>query len=190
MSVYYEHKRRATAEVPYSFRCEQCMKDSGPLVATISGEATQNSNFKTLSEKADEKLKQAAHNILAASVYDAYKDATEKQIFSTDFKDKCPHCQAPQSWAISGMKQNLFSTPIVIFFVGAIISVVGYFAEAGMNIIYGIIGVTAVAMLGSLIWNLVKISIKKKKTSSSIQKNLPDIDWSAVQDLIDEKKKK
>ena len=47
MSTYYKHTKTETVEVPYSFRCEQCLKDSGPLHAIISGaQAEMNSNFK------------------------------------------------------------------------------------------------------------------------------------------------
>ena len=190
MPVYYEHKRKLTASVPYSFRCEQCIKDSGPLTASISAEATQRSNFKTLSERAEEKLNRAAHSSLVTSVYGAYRDATEKQIFSTDFKDTCPHCQAPQSWAVGGMKTNLFSTPIAILIVGAVVCIGGKVAGIDMKLLDGAAGVTAAAALVSLAWNLIRLSGKKKKTSSPLQENLPNIDWSAVQDLIDERSAK
>ena len=46
MGTYYKHKKTETIEVSYSFRCEQCMKESGPLKAVISGmEAEINSNW-------------------------------------------------------------------------------------------------------------------------------------------------
>ena len=49
MGSYYKHKKKETIDVSYSFRCEQCMKESGTLKATISGmEAEINSNYKTL----------------------------------------------------------------------------------------------------------------------------------------------
>ena len=35
MGSYYKHTRTESAKVPYSFRCEQCMKDSGTRQATI-----------------------------------------------------------------------------------------------------------------------------------------------------------
>ena len=38
MASYYKHKRTESIDVPYSFRCEQCMQDSGPLTATISAQ--------------------------------------------------------------------------------------------------------------------------------------------------------
>ena len=57
MGTYYKHRKTESIKVPYSFRCEQCMKESGPLTATISGmEATINSNFKNLDEKREQKL--------------------------------------------------------------------------------------------------------------------------------------
>ena len=57
MGSYYRHRKTESVDVPYSFRCEQCMKDSGTLKATITGmEAEMNSNFKTLNEKNQKKL--------------------------------------------------------------------------------------------------------------------------------------
>ena len=46
MGSYYKHTRTESAKVPYSFRCEQCMKDSGTRQATIVGnEAIHNSKI-------------------------------------------------------------------------------------------------------------------------------------------------
>ena len=57
MSTYYKHKRTASVDIPYSFTCEQCMKDSGTLSATIEVDATINSNHRELEANKDEKLK-------------------------------------------------------------------------------------------------------------------------------------
>ena len=46
----------------YSFQCEHCGKNSGTLTAVIVGpEATDNSNFKSLSPEREEKLCSRAH---------------------------------------------------------------------------------------------------------------------------------
>ena len=50
-----------------------------------------------------------------------------------------------------------------------------------------VIGVTVAAALLSLLINLAKIGAKKKATASVTQKNLPDIDWSPVQQLLSER---
>jgi len=168
MGTYFKHKRTESIDVPYSFRCEQCMKDSGTLMATISGtEATLNSNFKQLNDKQQQKLNEMAHIHLVSAVREAHRDATEKQIYAKAFKDECPHCHKPQSWAVSGIKKGLFDTPNVCI----ILSIILCFAIAA----------------GSLIWNIIKIGRKKKQTASAIQKNAPVIEWGAVQNILDEK---
>ena len=82
MGTYYKHRKTESIKVPYSFRCEQCMKESGPLTATISGmEATINSNFKNLDEKREQKLGKMAHENLVSAVKEAHQNATEKIIY-------------------------------------------------------------------------------------------------------------
>lgn len=194
MSTYFKHTRTESAKVPYSFRCEHCMKDSGLQVAEITGsEATHNSNFKVLTLQETEKLEKQAHKNLVQKMQTVHNDATQKHIFSKEFKDTCPHCQKPQSWAVSGMQKNMFETPIVILIVGIIIGVITYiytvYEETGWGIMptCAVIGVTVAAALLSLLINLAKIGAKKKATASVTQKNLPDIDWSPVQQLLSER---
>ena len=43
------------------------------------------------------------------------------------FKDECPHCHKPQSWAVSGIKDELFTNPIVSALVGIIAGAACYF---------------------------------------------------------------
>lgn len=191
MGTYYKHRRTESIDVPYSFRCEQCMKESGTLTATISGtEATLNSNFNKLSDKQQEKLNEMAHIHLVSAVKEAYHDATEKQIYVKAFKDECPHCHKPQSWAVNGMKKELFSTPIICVILGLIIGAGCYFfagVENSLTIALIAAGICFAIGAGSLILNLIKIGNKKKRTSGSIQKNTPVIEWGAVQNILDEK---
>lgn len=46
---HYEHKRTESVKLPYSFRCEQCISDSGPMWATVTGAGTKNSSSCNLS---------------------------------------------------------------------------------------------------------------------------------------------
>ena len=86
MGSYYKHKKKETIDVSYSFRCEQCMKESGTLKATISGmEAEINSNYKTLDDKKQNKLNEMAHNTLVRSVIEAYSIARGNHIFVKAF---------------------------------------------------------------------------------------------------------
>lgn len=192
MGSYYKHTKTESVDVPYSFRCEQCMKDSGVLKATISGvEATVNSNFKTLNEKQQKKLNELAHTYLVKEVKDTYRNVTEKQIYSKSFKDECPYCHKPQSWAISGLKDGMFITPIAFVVVGIILGVGGYFfSEVENNLMVALIlgGICLALAAGSLLLNIIKIQRKKKQTSAAEQKNVPVIDWGAVKYILLEEK--
>ena len=50
----------------------------------------------------------------------------------------------------------------------------------------GIATVTVVATVGSLVWNIIKVNKKKKIVAAATRKNLPVIEWEAVQYLLDE----
>ncbi|MCI8611803.1 MAG: hypothetical protein HFE66_07800 [Clostridiales bacterium] len=190
MSTYYKHTKTETIEVPYSFRCEQCMKDSGPLQATITGTRAEiNSNFKNLDDKKQQKLADMAHKKLVKAVKDTYKDVTEKQIYSKAFGDKCPHCNQPQSWALGGLKKERFSTSIVCLVLGVILAIGCYFCiETESNLTIALVagGICLVLAIGSFIFNSIKIANKQRKTSDSVQKNLPIIEWTAVQNILNE----
>lgn len=190
MSTYYKHTKKESIDVPYSFCCEQCMKESGTLQATIVGnQAEVDSNFKNLNEKKQMQLDNMAHKKLVRSVKDAYQNATEKQIFIKTFNDECPHCHMPQSWAVSGAKKDMYSWPFALAVVGIVLGIGYYFyddSENGPLIALGAFGVFLVLAAGVLIFNMIKVGNKKRQTSDSLQKNLPKIDWSAVQHLLDE----
>ena len=193
--VYYKHKRTTSVNIPYSFQCESCMQNSGELQAQIVAEATYNSNFKKLSDDKSRQLEQQAYRNLVNTVKAAYKDATEKEIYCTEFKDECPHCHKSQSWGVSGLKKKRFDTPIVIFIVGIIIFVIAlighYFStstDVPLPIAFGILGVSIVCAIISLIWNSIKISKKIKETSNNATENVPIIDWNKVRALLNEEK--
>lgn len=190
---YYRHTRTERAEVPYTFRCEHCSKESGSMWAVVLGTAEEKSNFKTLNEEHNKKLCERAHKNLVMKVKELHKDVMEKKIYPLDFKDTCPHCHQPQSWAVSGLKAKLFENPIVALCVGAFFSVVAvlgyYFGDMDYPVVWvagGIMAAGVAAALALLIWNLIRLGIKKKKASSGAQKNFPVINWAAVQGLLDE----
>ena len=194
--TYYEHKRVKDTWVPYSFQCESCGKDINNLNAHIIGqEATRSSNFRELNEAQAKQLEERAHQYLVSEVKEAYKDATEKNIYSTAFVDECPYCHKSQSWGVSGLKKKRFDTPIVVFGVGLVffvIALVLHYLDDSTNIplgvAFGILGVGFVGAIISLIWNTIKISMKMKETSTNGVRNVPNIDWSKVQGLLNEAK--
>lgn len=184
--TYYKHTRVRETRIPYSFECENCKQNSGNLQAHIVGaEAIHNSNFREISDDRAEKLEKQAYKNLAVKVKKAYKDVTEKRIYWTEFKDECPHCHKSQSWGVSGLKKNRFDTPLVIFGVGImlfIVLLIGHYVT--LPIAFGILGASFVCAVISFIWNTIKINRRAKETSASGTKNLPNIDWNRVQELL------
>lgn len=193
MGTYYRHMRTEKAEVPYSFQCEHCGKESGPLTAVIIGpEATYNSSFKTLSPDREEKLCKEAHGKLVRRLQETHKNAVEKKIFSVDFKDQCPFCQQPQSWAVSGLKKKMYENPGACLGVGTIIALIAlachYYGDmeyVTIPMAIGIFAAGAAAALGCLVWNLVKIQNKTKKATAGVQ-HFPVIEWNAVRNMLNE----
>jgi len=129
------------------------------------------------------------------TLQEAYENAEKKHIYVNAFKDTCPHCGKPQSWAVANMKNKLFENSIVSVIVGLIFAVGSYFyikSEPGRfeeSWQLGVpIGIMAVAVLIAILLfaiNMVKMSSKNKKTANVMQKNLPDIQWDAVEGMID-----
>ncbi len=190
MGTYYRHRKTETIDVPYSFRCEQCMKESGTLMATIAGmEAEINSNYKQLEDKKRKKLDEHAHQNLVRAAKEAYTNATEKQIYSKAFKDECPYCHKPQSWAVSGIKDDMFTNPIVSVIVGLIAGAGCYFfsgVEENLIIALACIGIGIAVGAVFLIINVTKMQNKKKQTAGVTQKNTPVIEWTAIQHILNE----
>lgn len=167
------------------------MKDSGKLTAVIKGmEAEVNSNYRELEYNKQQQLNEMAHKNLVREVKDSYKNATEKNIFNTAFKDECPHCHKPQSWAVSGIKNKLFENSIVSLIVGLIVAAGCYFfsgVDNALQIAIGAFGISVVAAIVFFLVSFSKMSSKKKQTANVTQRNVPVIEWGAVQNLLDEK---
>ena len=54
-----------------------------------------------------------------------------------------------------------------------------------MGVPIGIMGIAVAIAVVLLIINIVKMNSKKSKTANIMQKNLPDIEWDAVEGMID-----
>lgn len=193
MGSYYEHKRTESVNLPYSFRCEHCMSDSGPLWATVTGSGTKNSIMKEVNQKDEEKMRKEAHKDLVRTLGRLHKDIVEKQAFTAIFTDECPHCHKPQSWGISIAKEGMIAGPLAFLIFGIFLGGCGMFLQKTGDVDYmtppvvaGIVALGALAAAANLGWNIIKVNKKKKMLATSVQKNLPVIQWEAVQYLLNE----
>lgn len=183
---YYEHKRTESVNLPYFFRCEQCMQDSGFLTATVTGWATKDTIFKEISQKQDEKVRQKAHKHLVKLLKSIQKDFVEKQRVDTVFGDECPHCHKHQSWGISGMKREMFTMPAAFLIFGAFLSAVYLKFEEDKAVALIFMAICVLGAIISLIWNIIKIKQKMEGMDPNRPQSLPVIAWEAVQYLLDE----
>lgn len=107
-----------------------------------------------------------------------------------------PYCQIPQSWAVSGMKNDLLTTPSVLAILGVLIGggywLYGQFIEKRSDLRVSLVlgGIFIVASMGSLLYNYFKVRVKMKKTDAVLNNNVPTIHWEDAQDLIEEAKMK
>lgn len=191
MGSYYEHKRTESVKLPYSFKCEHCMNDSGLMWATVTGSGTKDSHFKEVSEKSEEKMRKAAHKDLVRVIKRLQKDIVQKQEYTEIFTYECPHCGKPQSWGISIVKAEMFAGPLVFFLFGIFMGVGAFFTqEKGdswrIPVSVGLMAAGAIAAVVFLAWNINKVNKEKKIMDMAVQKNLPVIQWEAVQYLLDE----
>ena len=85
MGSYYKHTQTQSIKVPYSFRCEQCLRDSGMLEAVITGSANLNTHSKVLLDREQAKLSQLAHAALVREVQSVHREATQKQVYAAAF---------------------------------------------------------------------------------------------------------
>ncbi len=192
----YKHKRTAYVEVPYSFQCEHCGKNSGSMKAVISAEATDVTYVTDkLDEQRADKLCMEAQERLVRKIRNIHKGIVEKKIYPKEFHDKCPFCHHPQSWAVSGLKKEMFLWPISCLgacSVFGLLVLLAYFLEdpskraplaLGVEFFFGLGVILAV---GSLVWNIVGILIKRVRSSSG-GKNFPLIEWEVFRNMLDER---
>ena len=78
MGSYYKHTQTQSIKVPYSFRCEQCLRDSGMLEAVITGSANLNTHSKVLLDREQAKLSQLSHAVLVREAQSVHREATQK----------------------------------------------------------------------------------------------------------------
>lgn len=193
---WYEHKRTACVEVPYSFQCEHCGKNSGPMRAVISVNAVDTTQLsKTLDEQREVKLRREAYERLVRELKKVHKGVVEKKIYPKEFHDKCPFCQKPQSWAVSGLLKEMFLYPVSCLgscSIFGLFTLLGYFTsdkqsdkEAFVIAMTLFFGLGVISGAGCLVWNIAKIIIKKVRTFSGVR-SLPLIEWELLRNMLNE----
>ena len=75
---------------------------------------------------------------------------------------------------------------VIMFIVGLILHFLSDTTDVPLPIVFGVLGVAVVCAIVSFIWNTIKINMKIKATSANGRKNVPNIDWSKVQGLLNE----
>ena len=177
MAVYFKHTRTVTQNVPYQFFCEHCRQDSGPLAAEFKAEATRSLTTKRpLTEEEKAQLDQEAAGKLHQSIQKARRGAQE-EAFSESFKDKCPHCGKPQSWALKGMKHLPFSYALIgAFFTALICLSIHLFGIVSISFGTGM-AATLAAALALMAVGFIRVGRKNVQTKNVQEKQLPNIIW-------------
>jgi len=87
------------------------------------------------------------------------------------------------------MKNDLMTWPIALIVVGIIAALGTYFFTDSKNIMLSVMigGAFVLAAAFTWIYKFIKIKMKITKVSSALLKNIPTIDWSVADDLINEK---
>ena len=87
------------------------------------------------------------------------------------------------------MKDKLFENSIVSLIVGLIVAAGCYFfsgVDNAMQIAIAAFGISVVVAVVFFVVNITKINSKKKKTANVTQRNVPVIEWGAIQNILNE----
>ena len=108
-----KNKRRSSVhkiEIPYSFRCESCLQDSGELlfVLTIANAAQKNTIKAKGAPKAKLTREENVRKNVAGEVAMTMRNAYDQGIYPPGVRDICPHCKSTQSWALAGLKSRRY----------------------------------------------------------------------------------
>lgn len=177
MASYYEHKRTAKTVVTYQFVCEQCGGQSGAIAADFIEEATRRTNYKQLPQQDNDVLCTQARERLANKLNTAKTDA-EKGKYCEEFKDECPHCGKPQSWAVGAKSYNMWVFSILFAIIGGIACLVLNYSKWDITIpfMYGLLIVVGLFLLGMAV-GYAGTFVKKMQTRNVAQKQAPTIFW-------------
>lgn len=177
MAVYFKHKHTVTQNIPYYFVCEQCHQDSGTLSAEFKAEASRELMTKRpLTSDEKTQLDQDATEKLKKQVHDAMENTKRAEI-SNRFKDTCPHCGKPQSWALKGMQHLPCSYALIGAFLTALLCIViNALGIASFSFGAGLIATLVIAMIAMLV-GFIQVGAKKARTKNVRQRELPKIQW-------------
>lgn len=170
-----------TQNVPYTFRCEHCGKNSGTLVAEFQGKAVRAVIFpRKIKEHEKGPMYETATELLRRRLQRGQRDA-EKEIFVPNFKDKCPHCGSAQSWSLKRMRYLPVSYGMKGAFLAALLCVnISFFGviTTGTALKIGVI-----IGLICMVVGFVRLGAKKFETKTVQEKHIPQIDWPPLTEV-------
>lgn len=171
-----------THTVGYSFVCEHCGANSGPLTTVIKGSGYREGGYIKLTP--DGEVSQETHNeVVAEARADLAKKMQQTYDFAQKgqyghFESKCPHCKQPQSWSLKGGIADSF---IGAFGAGVVVALVlmalrFLFRLPVSNLLHAAISIGAFVVALAIF--LIKYAITKAKVKNVVQKQRPVIVWN------------
>lgn len=171
-----------THTVGYSFVCEHCGANSGPLTTVITGRGYRESGYIKFTPNGE--VSQETHNeviaealaALAKKMQQTYDFAQKGQY--GHFESKCPHCKQPQSWSLKGSIADSFIGALVVGVVAALVLMAlrFFFRLPVSNMLHAAISI--VAFVVALAIFFIKYAITKAKVKNVVQKQRPVIEWN------------
>ncbi len=180
MGSYRKHILTLSKQIPYEFRCERCHQNSGELTAVFEGKSTETKYLLAkLSDEEKQQMRRGAENALNTAIQSARKNAEEKEEYSPEIKDKCPHCGKPQSWAVKGLERLPRVYGLSCAFWTALLCITSNIAHwFGFTIpVIVIVALTAIAGLTGMAVGYARVKVKKMKTRHTEDSQIPTIYW-------------
>lgn len=167
--------------VHYSFVCEHCNANSGPLMAEVTASAyREGGNIKftpsgQVAQETHNEVLAEAKAELAKQMLNAY-NLTQKGQYGR-FSSKCPHCKKPQSWSLKGTAGgNLLSALVLGVLAALVLMALRFFFHLPIsNLVHALIS-AGVAVV-TLIITTIQYANTKTQVKHVAQRQTPVIEW-------------
>ena len=186
MATYTDFTSQARHMICYSFVCQHCGENSGPIYHEFQGVAKKRKSgvVKYLKDDEKENLDRNARRELELNINEAKQQVSENVYSHLYFNGKCPRCGKNQNWSggkfgsyvfIEALKWMLYSSilvAIVFFFMAGPKS--WDWNEAITNFVIVMAGIFGLAALVRLVkWLMIRKDHGKGKDAS-----YPEINWN------------